>query len=359
MLSFSGKRDVTLLYLALASLAGGGAAYLIGSPMPFMIGGVFGSALCVFILESGGHQIGKLNPWLRPAGIAAIGVMIGTKVSPDLISHLPAFLPSVIAIVPFIVLAHAGSYVILRFVGKLPVTDAYFSSMPGGLVEAVMLGEKAGADLRVLTVQHFIRVLAIVVIVPMLFLLLTGEKVGSAAGENIPITAVPPFTITDFTLLCILSTLGAILGQKLRFPASHLIGPLILSAALALTGLVPLEVPEWLVHTAQYVVGTTLGAQISGINRAILKRGLGLGVLIITYLLSLGFLFASLLAPYVPASVPAMFVSFTAGGLTEMGLIALTLDLSPIIVVGHHLIRIFLTVWMGNRIYQSFIARRR
>jgi len=344
--------------MAIAAFAGGALAFVLGSPMPFLIGGVAGSALFVVTFESGDRHVGKLHPWLRPGAIAVIGTMIGSKVSPDLLGHLPAFWPSILAVFPFILLAHAGGYLILRRVGKLPVTDAYFSSMPGGLVEAVMLGEKAGADLRIMTVQHFIRVLAIVVVVPLLFFVLTGEKVGSAAGNESNNAIATPFGLLDFAVLAIITSVGLIVGRAMKVPASHLLGPMLLSGAVSLSGVVTIEVPAWLLHTAQFVVGTTLGAQFSGINRALLKRGLALGGLTTSYLLALGLLFAWVVLPFVPARLSEMFISFTAGGLTEMGLIALTLELSPIIVVMHHLVRIFLTISVGNFIYQRFFRNR-
>jgi len=39
-----------------------------------------------------------------------------------------------------------------------------------------------------------------------------------------------------------------------------------------------------------------------------------------------------------------LFVSFAAGGLAEMSLIALSLNFNPVIVALHHLFRIVLTV---------------
>jgi uncharacterized membrane protein AbrB (regulator of aidB expression) len=42
-----------------------------------------------------------------------------------------------------------------------------------------------------------------------------------------------------------------------------------------------------------------------------------------------------------------LFVSFAAGGLAEMSLIALSLNFNPVVVALHHLCRIVLTVLAG------------
>lgn len=53
-----------------------------------------------------------------------------------------------------------------------------------------------------------------------------------------------------------------------------------------------------------------------------------------------------------------MFISFAAGGVAEMSLIALSLNLSPVIVALHHLIRIFLAIWIGQRVASYLLPAR-
>jgi len=63
--------------------------------------------------------------------------------------------------------------------------------------------------------------------------------------------------------------------------------------------------------------------------------------------------FAIMLVPFVPADFGAMFISFAAGGVAEMSLIALSLNFNPVVVALHHLVRILLTVWFGKIISQK------
>jgi membrane AbrB-like protein len=292
--------------------------------MPFLIGGVVGSSLFVGGYEKFGKRLPKVSPLLRLVGVATIGAMIGVTVPPDLLVVLPSFWISALALIPFILLAHAGSYALMRFVGKYGAVDAYFASLPGGLVEAVLIGEKAGADVRVLTVQHFVRILCVVISVPLLFYVMTGEVVGSSAGEVIDTTA---YGMSDILLI------------------------LLLAGIVSVSGLAEIHVPSWLLHLAQFIIGATLGAQFSGISGPLLRRAMGMGILAVGYMLGLGFLFAKLLEPHVPVDVSAVFICFAAGGFAEMSLIALSLDLSPVIVALHHLIRIILTLFVGKKAF--------
>jgi uncharacterized membrane protein AbrB (regulator of aidB expression) len=55
-----------------------------------------------------------------------------------------------------------------------------------------------------------------------------------------------------------------------------------------------------------------------------------------------------------PTEFGVMFVSFAAGGLAEMSLIALSLNFNPIVVAIHHLVRITLTIFCG-KLFEKYV----
>ena len=333
------------MLIFLFGLIGGVGAYFIRAPMPFMLGGIVGAAGFVLYYERDGNQLPKLSRWVRLVFMSIIGAMIGSRFSPELLSLLPHFWMSGLAIIPFILIAHGGSYAIMRGLGKYHRRDAYFASLPGGIVDSIALAEEAGADLRVVTAQHFIRIILVVSSVPLLFLFIQGDAVGSLAGETI---AAADYGASDIMWILAIALSGLLLGRMIRLPVSHMMGPLLFALILSVWGIVTIDIPEWLTHLAQYMIGTALGAQFSGMSRRLLARGLGIGIMVGLYMLALGAVMATILTRFVPADFGAMFVSFTAGGLAEMSLIALSLNFNPIVVALHHLARIFLTVWIGS-----------
>ena len=52
-----------------------------------------------------------------------------------------------------------------------------------------------------------------------------------------------------------------------------------------------------------------------------------------------------------------LFMVYSPGGVVEMGLIALSLEVSPVLVTLHHLLRITLTVMVMPYIGKAFLAR--
>lgn len=342
--------DSRYILIFASAFVGGLCAYLIRTPMPFMLGGIVGAAGFVLWYERGEKRLPKLSRWVRLVFMAIIGTMIGSRFSPELLSLIPKFWISGLALIPFILFAHAGNYAIMRKLGGYNKLDAYFAALPGGIVDSAALAEEAGADLRIVTAQHFIRIILVVSSIPLLFLFIQGDAVGSLAGESF---ATAQYDLTDIALILGIALAGLGIGRMLRLPVSHMLGPLLFSLALSISGIVTIDIPEWLMHLAQYMVGTALGAQFSGLSRRLLAKSLGIGVVVGIYMLALGVVIALTLTQFVPADFAVLFVSFAAGGLAEMSLIALSLNFNPIVVALHHLVRILLTVWIGG-----LIARR-
>ena len=342
--------DPRFLLIFLAGFVGGTGAFFIGAPMPYMLGGIFGSACFVLWYERGGRALPQVTRWVRQVFMSIIGAMIGSRFSPEILTLLPQFWISGIVLLPFIMICHAGSYAIMRGIGRYERRDAYFASLPGGIVDSIALAEKAGADVRIVTAQHFTRIILVVTSVPLLFLFVEGEVVGSLAGESL---ATANYTALDVVLILGIAAVGLAGGLLVRLPVAHMMGPLILALVLTVSGTVTIEVPPWMGHLAQFMVGTALGSQFTGMSRKLLARGLGYGLIVGVYMLAVGSTIAYFLTDYVPADFSVMFVSFAAGGLAEMSLIALSLNFNPVVVALHHLVRIVLTIWVGN-----YLAKR-
>jgi membrane AbrB-like protein len=121
----------------LFGLLGGIVAFFIGAPMPFMLGGIMGAAGFVLWYERGDKQLPKVSRWVRLVSMSVIGAMIGSRFSPELLTLLPQFWISGLAIIPFILIAHGGCYAIMRRLGNYNRLDAYFASLPGGIVDSI------------------------------------------------------------------------------------------------------------------------------------------------------------------------------------------------------------------------------
>ena len=121
-------------------------------------------------------------------------------------------------------------------------------------------------------------------------------------------------------------------------------GPMALAAILSLTGWLSVELPQWLVNLAQMVLGTALGMRFTGLSRGLLLRGAGLALLAVGAMLAIGVALAAGLHALTGEAVDVLVISLAPGGVTEMALVALSLQANPAFVTLHHIYRIVLTV---------------
>lgn len=329
---------------------GAAMAWMLGLPMPFLIGSLLAVGVFSMVAVARTGVVQSFPEWLRRSFVGVIGVMIGLSFTPDLLGALNTLWVSLAVVMLYVPVAFATGYFVYRKIGGYDRPTAIFSAMPGGLIEAISIGEQSGGNTAVLTVQHFARVTLVVVVVPWLFWLWSGQSVGSSAGETLSRAAYDGF---DIVQILIIAAVGILLGKLLRLPAGVLTGPLLLGALIQGSGVLHTDSPGWVLSLSQLVVGTGLGATFAGINRSQLLRAFGLGALAVSLTLILGFGFAWGLSWVVTTPVEVLFISYTPGGVTEMSLIALSLGISPIMVAAHHLFRITFTV-----MFMGLLAKR-
>lgn len=333
---------LTTACLLFAGAVGGGLAALLHTPLPFMLGSLVAAAVTAIAAQ-------RLIPTgygfpqkFRLIFLATIGVMIGAQVTPELAALLPAMLASFAAMVLFVGLAHGGNYLIFRRIGGYDRPTAFFSASPGGLLESIAMGEASGANVPILTTQQFLRIVMVIVLVPVGLSLWVGAPVGSASG--LTLAHASPSDLSHLHAVILTALAGLAIGKPLRLPAWQLTGPLLAAAVVGASGFAVLDLPNWIISLCQIVIGTSLGMRLGGLRgRAVLRATL-LAAGSVGFMLALGAGFALALQPATGLPFDVLLTSFAPGGVTEMALVALSLQANPALVTAHHVWRIILTV---------------
>jgi membrane AbrB-like protein len=279
--------------------------------------------------------------------VPVIGVSIGGAFTADVLRDALGWWPSLLALLVYLPMALGSGFLVYHKLGRVPKVTAFFGAVPGGLIETVLLGEQSGADPRMLTLLQFLRLILCIILVPLGFTFATGHAVGSASGVQMAGAALP-IGLWDAAVLILAAVVGVSVGRRLRFPAAVMTGPILLSALAHLSGLTQTAPPAWTILLTQLIVGTSLGARFAGLPRATLGQALWLASLNAVVMLSLAMVFAVALAAWVGEPVPAVFLAFAPGGVAEMSLIALSLQMSVVYVTTHHLARIILSVTLAQ-----------
>lgn len=331
---------LTALLLSLSTLAAF-AARAAGLPLPFLIGPLLLTGLTFTLMSHRLPRGYRFPARLRLVFITLIGVAIGSQITPELFSNPRALALSAGALVLFILLAHAWGYAVMRKLGGYDRPTAFYAAAPGGLFEAIAMGEAAGADPAKLTLQQFLRIIVVVTLLPIGLSLWYGAPVGSSAGMTFAAEAV---TVEDVVKAALAGMLGLGLGHLLRLPAKQITGPMGVAGLATATGLFHPDLPQWLIDMAQIVVGTALGTRFGGMTRRSLIQGVGLTLVAVIGMLCLSALFAAALMRWLDQPFDILLISFAPGGVTEMSLVALSLTANPAFVTLHHIARIVLTV---------------
>lgn len=326
---------------------GGYAAFRLHLPLAWMIGAMTTTTLGAL----GGLKL-HMPHGLREVMVVILGVMLGSAFTPTAVAHADQWLPSLAGLFVYVVTLTAVVSFYLRKVGGYDPVTAYFAATPGGLNMMTIVGGALGGDERIIALVHGVRILLIVLTIPFWFKFFEGYHPGQipgVSGADIP--------WRDLIILGICGYVGFRLARTLRMPAATLTGPMILSAAVHLSGITTSTPPVELIALAQMIVGSAVGCRFAGFPvRQVLRTIVNsIGQTAMMLLLTVGA--ALLLHPIVGVSITALVLAFAPGGLAEMSLIALSLGIDSAFVSTHHMARIIMVVLLAPLFFRALRSR--
>jgi membrane AbrB-like protein len=332
---------VSLGRVALAlgiGVAGGWVFSLLTMPLPWMLGSM---AFCTIAAVM---RAPISTPSLvRPYMIVVVGVMLGSGYNPEMLDRIGGWLASLGMLWAYVVVVGGVGLAYFRLFTRYDPITAYFCAMPGGFNEMVMMGAEMGGDERKIALTHACRVLLVVFTVP-LWLRLTGQlDIMDRMAIGVGLADVAP---GDYLLLAACG-LGWPIAAKLRLPAAALVGPMILSGVLHLSGVTASQPPMVIVNLAQLFIGTSVGCRFAGAAKREVLQALGVGAGLAALMLILTALFAWTVTAVTDAPFPVAVLAFSPGGLAEMALIGLALGVDVAFIATHHVIRIFLVILLA------------
>lgn len=324
----------TLVALVIGGF-GGWFATLAGLPLAWMIGAMSATTAAAAL----GAPI-ALPIRFRQIMIAVLGVMLGSGFPPEILERVGEWAISLAALALYAAAAGgAGLFYFRRICGYDAVT-AYFSALPGGMTEMILVGTDMGGDARIISLTHAARVMLVVLVLPFAFQMLVGyDPAGPPPGR--PLAEVSG---ADLAVLAACGVLGFFLARLLHLPAAGLTGPMILSAAVHIFGWTAAQPPFEMVAAAQVVIGTAIGCRFAGVTARLLLRTAAAAAGGTVVLLSATIAFAIGLAQLTGLPAVPLMLAFSPGGLAEMSLIAIAIGADAAFVATHHVVRIFMIV---------------
>jgi membrane AbrB-like protein len=331
----------------LIATIGGFAFHLAGFPAGFVSGSMAAVALVSLI----GRPLG-MPSWLARVFFLAIGISLGTVVTPETLHGMAAAPVSITALSVTTIVITAASAYYLVLVHKWSPLSSLLAASPGALAQILALSAEYKADMRAIVIVQSVRVLILGVALPGALSLLGFEGVPIVRESSLGLTE----WMIEFVILVAVSVATAYGLQWLRFPGGMLFGALLGSAVLHGSGLIHVALPPWLAYAAMVGTGAVAGSRFSGMTLRMLLQYLGAAMGSFAVALVIVCAVLAVLLPIVPVPVPDLVVSFAPGAQETMMIMALALHLDPVFIGAHHQARFFI-VSLGIPLAVRYITR--
>jgi len=306
------------------------------APLPWMLGAMTASTIAALA----GARISAPTVVRMPM-VLIVGVMVGATFSPEILGRFLEWWQTIVILLLLSIVLGALCTIYLHVFSGFDLSTAYFSAMPGGLIEMVTLAEEHKGDIRTVALVHSVRILVIVFCVPITVRLIEGVAAGSSG--------VLRFSVVDMSvvdLLWIFGTgiAGIVVGRLLMMPAAYLLGPLTASAVVHAAGISEFKLPAEFLYLAQLVIGTSVGCRFVGVASATVFRIIRVAFGMTLIFLAVTALFAWLASRLSDYGFVPLFLAYAPGGLPEMSLVAIALHIEVAFVAFHHIVRLFMVM---------------
>ena len=312
---------------------------------------LLGPMVAAIMLAVAGSRVRVSNRLVLIAQ-AVIGCMIARSIPPSIIGEVLRDWPLFVAVVVAVIAASSALGWALTRWRVLPGTTAVWGSSPGAATAMMLMASSYGADIRLVAVMQYLRVLLVA------FAATIVARVWTEGGHlpTASITWFPPLRPVPFVETLVLVGFGTLSARLRRIPAAPLLLPLGVGIALQDAGLLAIELPPWLLATSYAIVGWSTGL---GFNRAILlhaAQALPRIILSILVLMAVCGGLAALLVVVAGIDPLTAYLATSPGGADSAAIIAMASHVDVAFVMAMQTTRLVLILLIGPSL-ASFIAR--
>ena len=341
------------IWLAIAAgvFAGGKLLERIGLPSSYLFAALL-IGLAIALARPGSVA---MTPLAFRAAQAVAGVSLGAYLQADALRAVAGSLVPVLLVTAGTLGLSLAAGAILARTTELDPATAALGLIAGGASGIVGMSGELGADDRLVAFMQYLRVLVVVVVTPIGIALFFGGQHGAAAvpgastfGEAWEWAATVAFALA-----------GAAAAARLRITAGVLLGPMVVTGAVVLSGLAgDFAVPSLLGQTAFALIGLQVGLRFTVETVKLLGRLTLPVVLAIVGLLAASFGLAVLLAASTSATLLDAYLATTPGGLYAVLAVAFGAGADTTFIVAVQSLRVIVMVLVAPMAVRLMLSRR-
>lgn len=345
-----------LLLVAAAALISFGLSAL-GMILPWLFGSMIATILYIRLVK---REL-FFPRWLGDLGVIIMAIEIGSTLTLDALLDMRADLFNIFLMtILVLLLSLALSRLFIYLTGSTPET-AILASVPGALSQMlIMAEEEKRADILLVTLTQMSRIILIVLIVPFV----SGFFQPASDANALPIEV--DYISTIFTPLMLLIPIAALvliyLLNKIKFPASLMLGPIIVLIIWNLSTGIEFSLDLLFINIAQILFGIRIGLQIASLMTQLNKR-LIFSILLQNLILIFGTMFIVFMFQlFTTHQFNDLFLSAAPGGLGQIIVIAIETGGNIAMISSYHIFRIFFIIIVVVPIvgyYLKYLNRKR
>jgi membrane AbrB-like protein len=281
-------------------------------------------------------------------------MLLGAVVTPETLRGVATWPLSIALLAVSTTCMMVATTCYLRFAHRWDPLSALLGASPGSMAQVIALAAEFGADLRGIAIVQTMRVLVVTIGLPG-GLALFGLAAGGVIAVPEPPSGSSPW---ELALIAVVSTLGAALMMRIRFPGGILFGAMAGSALLHGTGLVHAVLPWWLGSSAVVALGAVVGSRFANATPRMLVDHLWAALGSSAVAIAVASVFVLIVTTLLPFRTADVVIAFAPGAQDTMMVLALALRLDPVYVGAHHLAR-WLVVTFSVAVVARRLARRK
>ncbi len=333
------SKSIRFSVTLLTALIGGSIFSFIHMPVPWLLG-----PLAATLLIS---KLVKIIPYwpvfIRDTGLLIFGYSIGLSFTKKALVQIVYQVPMMFIFTLLMLLVCAlMAFFVSRFSG-IDYPTILTGSVPGGLSQMVIFAEETkGIDVTTVTLLQVIRLLIIIIFIPLLVFspMFEGNTSSPSSVMVLHGTINLSHFSPDILIYGLASILFALLGKKIKSPTPFLLGPIMATIVLNLTGLHRQILPASIINLSQIMISVYIGLMMK--PEKLRKKGRLLWLALISglVLVSSGLVLSNVLLHIYNISMTTGFLSLAPGGMDQMGIIAHEVKANLSFVSGFQLFRL-------------------
>ncbi|WP_174732414.1 AbrB family transcriptional regulator [Mesobacillus harenae] len=322
----------------ITALAGGLVFNLINTPIPWLLGPM----AAILIVSRFQAVLLYWPPVFRDIALIIIGYSIGLAFTKESTLQIAGSLPIMLLMTVLVISFCAVIAYLFSKLTRVDYPTILTGSIPGGLSQMIVLAEETkGIDVTIVTFLQVARLLMIVFFVPFL---LFGPMVGaenSFTSASFSETAAVQASMGRYIIFAVVAVAGALIAKKLQFPTAVLLGPMLATAILTISGIQGPPLPVHALDISQFFLGVYIGRLMKPEKLKHKTKMISLALLSGMLMIMASYGLSLVLVNQLHISLATGFLSLAPGGMDQMAILAHEVNADLSMVTGYQLFRLF------------------